>query len=193
MRCHAIGFEGDITAGQSFAREVGGGLMLKFMPQNFGDAKTVLSGWHVELAPTAQTGPSDGAKDFIYPVNPPLRFNPWQDIGTSYGIAAEKKLQHTIAYAFILDARDYRRIEAAMNDALWPYSAHDPKNADERYFATLSSLELGDLRLVPLQVIADKDGQAITRLRFRVEVVSPNRFKFSPSFADHASACPRRQ
>src|SRR5258708_37235402 len=118
VRCHAIGFEGEIVAGQTFERKIGTGLNLRFVPQNFGDAKTVLAGWHVELAPVPQEGSTDGLKDFIYPVNPPLRFNPWQEIDTSYGIAAVKKLQHAIAYAFILNAQDYRRIEAALNDAL---------------------------------------------------------------------------
>jgi hypothetical protein len=38
--------------------------------------------------------------DRIYPVNLPLRFNPWQDIGSTYGLTAEQKLERRILYHF---------------------------------------------------------------------------------------------
>ena len=192
-RCHAIAFEGEIVAGQSFAREIGDALTLKFEPQNFGDEKSVLSGWRVALLPALQKGSPDETKDLIYPVNPPLRFNPSQDIGTSYGITAARKLQHAVTYAFVLDMQDYRKIEAAMNDALWPYAARDPQNANATYLTTLESLALGELRFVPLHVVTDHGGQGIQRLRFRVEIAVPNSFKFSRAFSDHPSACPSQR
>lgn len=192
-RCHAIALDGEVGAGQTFDREIGGSLTLKFEPQNFGDEKSVLSGWRVALLPAPQKGSPDGAKDFIHPVNLPLRFNPSQDIGTSYGISAAHKLQHTIAYAFVRNMQDYRRIEAAMNDALWPHSAHDPQNADDKYRSTLESLALGELRFVPLHVVTDHSGQGIQHLRFRVEIAAPNSFKFSRAFSDHPQACPSQR
>ena len=191
--CHAIAFEGEIVAGQSLEREIGGGLVLKFEPQNFGDEKTVLSGWRVALSPASQKGSTDGTKDFIHPVNPPLRLNPSQDIGTSYGTSAARKLQRAITYAFVLNMQDYRRIEAATNDALWPYAAHDPQHADERYLSALAALALGELRFVPLNAITNHAGQGIQRLHFRVEFVAPISFKYSRLFSDRPSACPSQR
>src|ERR1700719_1503396 len=86
---------------------------------------------HAEPGPRGDWG---GVR--IYLVNLPLRFNPWQDIGSSYGMTAEQKLQRPILYASVLDDDGFRRIGSLATDALWPYSAQDPADATEAFRAS---------------------------------------------------------
>lgn len=189
-RCHTITFEGEILAGQPFKRDIGGGLMLELIPQNFGDAKAALSGWRIEILGNSGKPPPASRDDYIYLVNLPLRFNPSQDIGTSYGISVEEKLRYVLTYAFVLNKTDYKKMVYILDDALWPYAARNPEAADERYLSTLGTLELGELRFAALRHLTADRGQSIRELHFRMDVTTPRSFKFSPMFAAHPSACP---
>jgi hypothetical protein len=193
MLCRAIAFEGDISAGQSFARDIGEGLALELMPQNFGDAAAALTGWRIQILGNSGKEPPADRDDYIYLVNLPLRFNPSQDIGTSYGMTAQEKLRHVITYAFVLNKRDYEKMAYILDDALWPYAARDPKTAGDRYLSTLETLELGELRFVAVQLVTADRGQSIRKLHFRVDLTAPRSFKFSPMLAPHPSACPLRR
>ena len=103
--CRQIVLRGAVRAGDTFSRTLGGGLELRLTPTRFSDPATPapLDGWRIEVVPVRLTGAPSGLEDRIYPVNLPLRFNPNQDIGTSYGISAKQKLQDPIDYAFVPD------------------------------------------------------------------------------------------
>jgi hypothetical protein len=108
--CHEISLDGSLRAGEQFSREIGGGLELRLVPVQLSDPSTTtpLDGWRVQLVPTEPAGSVREEEDRIYPVNLPLRFNPWQEIGSSYGIGAEEKLQRPILYAFVPDEGSFR-------------------------------------------------------------------------------------
>jgi hypothetical protein len=93
--CRQIVLTGDLRAGDAFAQEIGAGLVLKLRPEVLAKPAAGESegpdGWYLTLEPAADE-PQRGVHDYIYPVNPPLRFNGRQDIGTSYGILAKEKL-----------------------------------------------------------------------------------------------------
>ena len=188
-RCHTITFEGEILAGQPFKRDIGGGLTLELMPQKLG-ATGALSGWRIQIMGNSGKMPPANRDDYIYLVNLPLRFNPTQDIGTSYGISVEEKLRYVLTYAFVLNKTDYKKMVYILDDALWPYAARNPERADERYLSTLGTLELGELRFAALRHLAADRGQSIRELHFRADVTTPRSFKFSPMFAARPSACP---
>jgi hypothetical protein len=89
--CRQIVLSGAVRAGDTFSRTLGGGLELRLTPTRFSDPATPapLDGWRIEVKPVRLAGAPSGQEDRIYPVNLPLRFNPNQDIGTSYGISAK--------------------------------------------------------------------------------------------------------
>jgi len=194
--CQTVTFNGDVVAGQPFSREIGAGLVLNLLPQSFVDAATdpakELTGWRIELQPIHPAGKLKASDDFIYPANTPLRFNPRQDIGTSYGTPADEKLAHTIKYAFITNQSDYLRVMAAVEGALWPYSSKNPDGADANYLDTLSKIDLGEIRFSPTRFQTADGGKSIRSLQFRVRVVAPPAFIFAKSLTPRATDCPRQ-
>jgi len=131
--CHEISLQGLLGAGEQFSSKIGGGLELRLLPIRFSDPSTgtPLDGWRIQLVPTEVAGSVQEGEDRIYPANLPLRFNPWQEIGSTYGMTAEQKLERPILYSFVPDDDGFRRIRDLATDALWPYSARDPAHATE--------------------------------------------------------------
>ena len=118
--CHEISLQGLLRAGEQFRTKIGGGLELRLLPMWFSDPSTTtpLDGWRIDLVPVKPAGSMQEGEDRIFPVNLPLRFNPWQDIGSTYGMTAEQKLQRPILYAFVPDDESFRRIGSLATDAL---------------------------------------------------------------------------
>jgi hypothetical protein len=191
--CAGISLSGNLRAGQAFAQEIGGGLELRLIPTRFADPAvdeaTPLEGWVIKLLPV---GENDQGQDRIFPVNPPLRLNPAQDIGTSHGITAEEKLQRPIVYAFVPGDADYRRIAPLAQGALWPYAAPDPQHAEETYLTGLARIELGAIRFVPTRSVTGEGGRSLREVAFRAEVTAPQGFSFPDRFQAVAAECPAR-
>ena len=192
--CHEISLRDTLRAGETFARQIGAGLELRLIPTQFSDLSTVtpFDGWRIELVPSEQAGSMQEVEDRIYPVNPPLRFNPWQDIGSSYGTTAEQKLQAPILYAFVPDDESFQRIRELATDALWPYAARDPAHATEAYLTALDTLALGTIRFIATQYRTAEGGRSITEIAFLAQIIAPEPFAFVQ--ADPQSVpCPPRQ
>ncbi len=184
--CRAVTFAGTVRAGEPFARAVGNGLVLELTPAKFFDGQAAtLDGWLLQLV--AERAPPQ--LDHIYPVNPPLRFNPWQDIGTSYGVTAAEKLQRTITYRFVLTAADLERISPLLEGALWPYSTPHPENAGESYLSALEAMTTGVIRFRPIEYELGAAGKSIRHLDFEVRVVAPDSFDFASGLAPVPTPC----
>jgi hypothetical protein len=194
--CRQIAFAGNLKAGDGFVQEIGAGLVLRLRPEALaepaaGESKSP-DGWRLTLEPVSNE-PKRGVHDYIYPVNPPLRFNPKQDIGTSYGYTAKEKLgDGAIAYRFILSDPDYARIDPLLQAALWPYTAKDPEHADENYAMAIEALTTGLIRFRPTKYDLSANGERIRHLAFTVEVTAPQDFAFLPALAPKPAACPAK-
>ena len=196
LRCQNIAFNGHVYAGHRFLKQIGGRLVLVLSPYGMPDPideSVQYSGWHIALNPVFASGSPDVAQDFIYPVNPPIRFNPWQDIGPSYGVTAEQKLKNPIDYNFVLSEPDFLKIDGLVTDALWPYSAKDPDHADERYLEALEVAQLGQIRFTAIRRVATPQGKSIQFLAFRIQINAPSTFAFSHALNPQPSACPVRK
>ena len=183
--CHAISFEATLNAGDAYSRDIGGGLALRLIPQIYsdpGDRGKRLDGWHIVVVTAHPTGDVP-PPDRIWPANLPLRFNPWQDIGTTYGISAADKLGRDIAYRFVWREAEYDKIAALASDALWPYSVPDPNKAGARYLDALERLDAAMIRLHPMHYDLSENGMSIRRLTLAIEVEAPNDFAFPASLA----------
>jgi hypothetical protein len=193
--CRQIAFDGDVAAGASFVREIGGGLALWLQPQQFSDDGSGgpdLEGWRLMVVPIAAVG-SASAEDHIFLVNPPLRFNPWQDLGTSYGVTAEEKLKEPIVYPFVLSGDDLRKMTKLVEAVLWPYTEPDPDRAIENYGTALADTALGVLHFESKDVETAGNGKSIRRLSFAVKVTVPDGFALSPALPSAAADCPSRE
>src|SRR5882757_10559622 len=78
-RCHSIVLTGDMRSGDHFEKLIGGELIFRLEPERLG-SKAEVSGWRISLVSSRQPD-----HDYIYPVNPPLRFNRLQVLGPIYG------------------------------------------------------------------------------------------------------------
>src|SRR3954453_17215472 len=163
-----------LKAGTSFEQPIGD-LVFKLQPLDS-------PGWTVSLEDT-------GGRDFIYPVNPPLRLNPSQTLGAGYGNSARESLSSGRELRFLLNKGDYDGFWPHVEHALWPYNAPNPTDTTDEYFSELEKLRTGLLRLTIVRSdISDAD--EIRSAELHVEFIAPSSFTFDPSLAPHAVSCP---
>jgi hypothetical protein len=128
-------------------------------------------------------------RDFIYPVNPPLRFNGSQTLGAGYGETAKQSLSYGRELHFLLNGSDYDAFWPVVEQALWPATAPDPDQAADKYFRELDKLRTGLLRLAVVRTDISDDDQ-VRSAEFRIEFIAPKDYQFLGSLGPHPVACP---
>jgi hypothetical protein len=184
VACHQVVLTGELSAGESFEKAFGGGLVFHLDPDKLG-SQGELDGWSISLRPV---GAAD--QDYIYPVSPPLRFNGVQTLGPSYGDNVKASLDHAHEMRFLLSAADYQKIWVFLTNALWPYNAPHPDQAGAEYADALSHLTTGFLKLTVTHYDADANTGSIRRLSFRAELTAPEKFIFDPVLQSRPARCP---
>ncbi len=173
-QCTSVSLEFSLKAGESYQRKVGDLTLQVPAAQN---------GWSLTL---------DDAEghDYIYPVNLPIRFNPWQILGPGYDLSAKESLKMDRELRFLLNNSDYEFVKPLLTGALWPYSAPDPEHATEKYVDALGRLRTGllQLKIVRAEVSPDDNVRSAT---FRVDFTAPIEYRFDPSLTPHPAACPK--
>jgi hypothetical protein len=180
--CHSFEFTHTIEAGDNFSQNIGGGLSLRLNP---GD-----DGWTIDIIPTRQES-SGKQDDYIYPVNPPIRFNNLQYLGAAYGDSTRYLVTHEKHLRFVLNQSDYDLISRFITDALWPYNAKDPDRAGEIYLEDLGKLTLGSVHYKPLEYKFNPDG-SIDTLKFQMTVIAPKSFSFPDGVKSTPLSCSPR-
>lgn len=187
--CRAVSVPVALNAGDRYSQEIGDGLALRLAPEQFADPAARgrrLDGWQIIVVPAHDAAGADR----IWPANLPLRFNPWQDIGTTYGLTAAEKLSGDITYRFVWRAAEYAKIAALASDALWPYLTPDPDNAGARYLDALQKLDAAIIRLHPTYYDLGENGLSIRRLALTIAITAPRDFEFPASLAPEPASCP---
>lgn len=177
-RWNAVSFTVRLEAGHSFNQKVGG---LEFKLRGTND-KRLCNGWWFSLEDA-------GGHDFIYPLNMPLRFNPSQFLGCSYGLTVRQGLEMKRSLQFILTEEDYLRLGPLMSDALWPANSLDPEHAGEKYLAALRTVRAGLIQINTAHFDLSPNG-LIRSATFRVKLTAPGSFQFDPALKPHPTACP---
>ncbi len=172
--CIAVAISFSLKTGDSFQKPIGD---LTFEMQPLKSA-----GWMFSLKDAK-------GRDFIYPVNPALRFNGSQTLGAGYGDTAKQSLSHGRELRFLLNESDYDAFEPYVDHALWPYNAPDPYHAADEYLDALEKLRTGLLRLTILRANVARD-DAVRSAEFKAEFIASTRFQFDPSLAPHPMICP---
>jgi len=179
-RCSAVEFTATLSAGDSFRRKLDD-LVFRVKPTK---DKGFCYGWIFTLEDAA-------GHDFIYPVNPPLRLNPLQFLGCSYGLTAQQSLEMSRSLRFLLSESDYLQLDPLVMNALWPGDAPDPEHAAERYLQALGTVNTGILRLKVVHFEVSADG-SVRSAQLKVEFVAPSSFHFDPALKPYPATCPAR-
>jgi hypothetical protein len=181
--CNSAPVASELLAGQTFERVISSELVFQIRPEKLGP-NGQFDGWTIALH--SKSSPED---DYIYPVNPPIRFNGLQTLGPAYGEDAKASLGHAHQMNFLLSRKDYNRIQPLLTGALWPYSAPHPDTAGSEYLEGLKHLSMGtaDLQVLSYDLLAGTD--SIRRVKFRIVFTAPADFKFEPALGAKPSSC----
>jgi hypothetical protein len=211
-QCKSTSFTAELQSGQKFSRTLGNGLTLLLRPSpEPTDPEGYPEQWTIEIhaAPLGKDALDPDNPDFIYPVNPPLRGNPWQFLGAVYGLTIKESLDKPRELSFLLTRQDSDRLSPILNYALWPYTSREPDKTTERYFEAVSKLKLGQLKFKVLDYQVSEpvahsekagekseehrraDDRIITSLKFEVQVIVPSTFEFHSGLKATPAACPK--
>jgi hypothetical protein len=182
--CKSASFKAEIVAGQSFERDLSSDLTFRLAPTGLGP-KGQLHGWEMSILALGRS-----ERDYIYPVNPPLRFNGVQIFGPSYGETTKASLYYPHEVRFLLNQADYDRLSPLVTNALWPYYAPHPDQAAEEYFAVLKTMTTGRLKLTVLSYDADPETDSLRRMKFQVELAVPADFRLAEDLKPKPATCP---
>jgi hypothetical protein len=183
--CQSFTVTGNLRAGEHFEIPLGGGLTFRLDPEHFGP-KGDIDGWSMKVVPEQHT-----SDDYIYPLNPPLRFNGLQLLGPIYGESTESSLGRPHQALFLLSQSDADRILPLVNNALWPYSAPHPDKAVDEYLEALKRLITGQLNLTVKSYDADPNSGSIRKIAFQVEFNLPVEFRLDPALKPALAECSR--
>ena len=182
--CHSISFRHEILFEETFEKPIGGNLKFRLYPIRLGP-KGELDGWRMEVVP--EQAPTN---DFIYPVNPPLRFNGVQIFGANHNEDAKASLGYPHLVRFLLRQEDFERLKTPLQNALWPYNAPDPDRAGPDYLDLLKTVPTGQLTVTVLsyETLLDKD--SLRTMGFRAEITAPADFPLAPQLNPTPASCP---
>jgi hypothetical protein len=166
--CQSIFFKASLNAGDDFERELGGGLLFRIRSQKD-------PGWFLDIVPAEAN-----TKDYIYPVNLPLRSNGNQTLGPGYGETVKSSLAHPHEMNFLLSRLDYDRISDLVGNVLKSYQTKDPDKALSDYTNAVDRAKKGSLRVAISSYKTDPKTGALTRIKLRVQITTPMDFEFAP-------------
>ncbi len=168
LACLSVSFKVHLNAGDSFERELGGGLLFRMTSEKE-------PGWFLDIVPAEAN-----TKDYIYPVNLPLRLNPNQTLGPGYGETVKSSLAHPHEMYFLLNRSDYDRVSGLIGNVLWSYQTSDPDKALADYTNAADEARKGWLRVAVSSYKTDPKTGALSRIKLRVDVTTPQDFQFAP-------------
>lgn len=122
---------GELSSGERFEKTIGERLVFRLYP--YASPKSEVTGWSISLTPI-----DDAHQDYVYPVNPPLRFNELETLGPGYD-DTKASLGHPHLIRFLLDVADYERVSPVVTNALWADPAPHPEQTAAEYFVALKN------------------------------------------------------
>lgn len=176
-QCHSVSFEVKLDVYDDSEQSLGRNLL--FRVQTLKEP-----GWFIDIVPADAT-----AKDYIYPVNPPLRFNGSQYLGPGY-----ESLKSSMSYAhempFLLNRVDYDRVSSLIGNVLWPHQTADPDKAASDYKNAVKNAKKGWLKVTISSYKLDAKTSELAGIELRVQVTTPMSFEFAPDLKSELASCP---
>ena len=175
--CRSVSFKVALNASNDFQRELGGGLLFRVMSEK-------QPAWFIDIVPAEAN-----KDDYVYPVNPPLRFNPHQTLGPGYGETIRSSLSYPHEMKFLLNRADYDRIWELVGNVLWPYQSSDPDKAVADYTRAVDDARKGSLKVTISSYKIDARSGALARIKLRVTITTPPDFQFAPGLYAWPAPC----
>jgi hypothetical protein len=175
--CNFVSFKVALHAGENFERELGGGLLFRVTSEK-------QPGWFFDIVPAEAV-----SKDYIYPVNLPLRFNPNQTLGPGYGENAKSSLGYAHEMQFLIYKADYDQVLSLTENVLWPDKVSDPDRAFGEFARAVHRAKKGRLKVTVSSYKTDATG-ALVRIKLRVQITTPLEFQDAPGFYPMPITCP---
>jgi hypothetical protein len=179
LSCQLVSFKVTLHKQENFERELGGGLLFRLTSEKD-------SGWFVDVVPAEAN-----TKDYIYPVNLPLRFNANQTLGPGYDETAKSSLSHPHEMDFLLDKSDYDHIFDLVSNVLWSYRTPDPDKALADYTNAVDNARKGSIKIIISSYKTDPNTGALTRIKLRVGITTAPDFQFAPRLVPWPAPCHR--
>jgi hypothetical protein len=165
QNCQYATIEGQVTGGNSFRQPLGNGLVFRL------DAFKDNFGWQIAVSPENSTD------DWAYPVNPPLRSENSEWLGTGYGDIAREVLSYPHEVRFLLNRTDYSRMIQLATEALWPYMSKEPEKAASVYLDALKTVRTGSLLLTTQDYDRSGPPETVAWMKFSILIVVPKGFR----------------
>jgi len=176
--CKAISLTASLAVYDDFKQELGSGLVFRLKAFK-------VPGWSIDVGPSRTPG-----NDYVYPVNPPLRFNGNQTLGAGYGDDAKTSFGHPHEMRFLLNQPDYDRVSSLIGNVLWPYQTASPDKALDDYYNALRTAKTGWLKLTVLSYKIDAGTGDPSWIKFRVEIKLPPDFSVGTGLRPRVTTCP---
>jgi hypothetical protein len=176
--CHLVSFKVALNFGDNFERELGGGLLFRVRSEkdsSEGDRSEKGPAWFLDIVPA-----EENTKDYIYPVNLPLQLNANQTLGPGFGESVASSLAHPHEMRFLLNRSDYDRVSGLIGNVLSSYKTSDPDKALSDYTNAVDEAKKGSLRVAISSYKTDRKTGALSRIKLRVDVITPLDFQFAP-------------
>jgi hypothetical protein len=171
--CQSVFFKAALNAGDDFTRELGGGLLFRVRSQKE-------LGWFLDIVPAEAN-----TKDYIYPVNLPLRSNGNQTLGPGFGETVKSSLAHPHEMDFLLNRTDFERIFDLVGNVLQSYKTNDPDKALSDYANAVDRVKKGSLRVAISSYKTDSKTGSLTHIKLRVQITTPMDFQFAPKLGNY--------
>lgn len=175
--CQSVSFKVALDASTNFQRELGAGLLFRVTSEK-------QHAWFVDIVPAEAN-----TQDYVYPVNPPLRFNPLQTLGPGNSETIQSSLALPHAMKFLLNRADYDRISSLIGNVLWPAQTSDPDKAVSDYTNAVDDARTGSLTVKVSSYKIDPKTHALAHIKLRVTITTPPDFQFAPGFNPWPAPC----
>ncbi|HXO87114.1 MAG TPA: hypothetical protein VN885_00600 [Candidatus Acidoferrales bacterium] len=158
-------FDGEVTRGQSFTRDVGHNLTFRLTPATSDEG----GGWVIEILPPIE--PAGDPVEFAAIATPPYHAYNDRYIAAAFGYSAREALESPLRkFNFVQSIDDEQRASEVVNAALYPSTigeADKPRVAAE---AAALRLGTGQLHIVKSRITSGKDGapDVIASVKFEV-------------------------
>jgi hypothetical protein len=175
--CRSVFFKVALNADNDYERELGGGLLFRVTSQKE-------PGWFLDVVPA-----EENKKDYVYPVNLPLRQNPNQTLGAGYGETVDSSLNHPHVMNFLLNRSDYDHVSALIGNVLRSYQTPDPDKALSDYTNAVDQAKKGQLKITVSSHKTDSKTGTLSHIKLRVQITTPVDFQFAPGLYPLPSSC----
>ena len=158
-------FDGEVTRGQSFTRDVGHNLTFRLTPATSDEG----GGWVIEILPPIE--PAGDPVEFAAIATPPYHAYNDRYIAAAFGYSAREALESPLRkFNFVQSIDDEQRASEVVNAALYPSTigeADKPRVAAE---AAALRLGTGQLHIVKSRITSGKHGapDVIASVKFEV-------------------------